>query len=76
MEDKSSKKSMQFTGEVVETFDEKGKRAAKIRVDPHIIEIVLQEHEEARLSDKVIIEATVSVTSVKLFVPSTRGEPV
>ncbi|MBL7995167.1 hypothetical protein JNM05_07315 [bacterium] len=69
------KKNMKFVGEVVETFDLQGKRAAKICADPHIIEIVLQENEEAHLGDKVIIEAAISVTSVKPFIPETRGEP-
>ena len=69
MENNSIRKNMKFVGEVVETFDEQGKRAAKICVEPQIFEIVLHENEEAHLSDKVIIEADMSVTSIKPFIP-------
>ena len=62
MENNSIKKNKQFVGEVVETFDLQGKRAAKICVEPQIFEIMLQENEEVHLSDKVIIEADISVT--------------
>ena len=75
MENNSIKKNKQFVGEVVETFDLQGKRAAKICVEPQIFEIMLQENEEVHLSDKVIIEADISVTSIKPFVPVTPEEP-
>lgn len=66
---------MHFIGEVVETFETQGKRAAKICVEPQIFEIVLKENEEAHLGDKVIIEASIAVTNVKPFIPDTHGEP-
>lgn len=68
MENNSVKKHMRFIGEVVETFDLQGKRAVKICVEPQIVELMLQDNEEAHLSDKVIIEADISVTSIKPFV--------
>jgi len=69
------KKSESIVGEVVETFDAQGKRAAKIRIETYFIEILLMENEEAHLGDKVIMSTTISVTGVKPFVPVTRGEP-
>ena len=76
MENNSIKKNKHFVGEVVETFDLQGKRAAKICVEPQIFEIMLLENEEVHLSDKVIIEADISVTSIKPFLPVTNNEPV
>ena len=75
MKNHALKKSEPIIGEVVETFDTQGKRAAKIRVESHFIEILLFENEEVHLGDKVVLNTTISVTGVKPFVSITRGEP-
>ncbi len=55
-------KNLSLLGEVVETFDNQGKRTAKIRLHSQFVEAAL---EDAHLGDKVIIEAVLSINNVR-----------
>ncbi len=75
MENKSLDKKIQIIGEVVEIFDEQGKRAVKIHVEPHFVDVLLQNGDEVYLGDKVVIDAEIAVNKVSPSVPVNRGEP-
>lgn len=68
-------KKIQFIGEVVETFDEQGKRAVKIHVESHFVDVFLEDNDEVYLGDKVVIDAEIAIKKVTLSVPVNRGEP-
>jgi hypothetical protein len=61
----TSDKNLFLLGEVVETYDDQGRRIAKVCLQSQFVETVLEAGSEAHLGDKVMIEATLSIRNVK-----------
>jgi hypothetical protein len=69
-------KNVSLSGEIVEIFDSEGKKALKIHVESHFLDVVLQNNEELYLGDTVKIDEEITIKKVSLKVPVNRGDPL
>ena len=58
--------AMSFRGEVVEIFERKGKRMAKITLDARdMLDVAAESIDDAHLGDKVVLDVRITIESIK-----------
>lgn len=70
------KKNVNVAGEIVEIFDSEGQKTIKIHVDPHFLDVALQNKDDIYLGDKVSLDVEITVKKVSLQMPVNRSEEV
>lgn len=65
MLDSSNEKKLSILGEVVETFNDKDKQILKIIIKSGNLDLTVNESENLRLGDTLLIEAAIKIKNIK-----------
>lgn len=65
MLDSSNEKKLSILGEVVETFNVKDKQILKIIIKSGNLDLTVNESENLRLGDTILIEAAIKIKNIK-----------